>query len=71
MTPGHGHKVPSNIGGKGVVTSTLALQPGLNPVSQEILSPGNSVAATIFPRKFYRSILMQRRHFLYRKLLPL
>ena len=24
------------------------------PVSQEILSPGNSVAATIFPRKFCR-----------------
>ena len=34
------------------------------PVSQEILSPGNSVAATIFPRKFCRSILTQRPHFL-------
>ena len=44
------------------------------PVSQEILSLGNSVArqnflgksvaATIFPRKFCRSILTQRPHFL-------
>ena len=44
------------------------------PVSQEILSQGNfvarqnflgkSVAATIFPRKFCRSILTQRPHFL-------
>ena len=44
------------------------------PVSQEILSPGNSVArqfflgksvaATIFPRKFCCSILTQRPHFL-------
>ena len=34
------------------------------PVSQEIPSPGNSVAATIFPRKFCRSILTQRPHFL-------
>ena len=34
------------------------------PVSQEILSPGNSVAATIFPRRFCRSILTQRPHFL-------
>ena len=34
------------------------------PVSQGILSPGNSVAATIFPRKFCRSILTQRPHFL-------
>ena len=31
---------------------------------QEILSPGNSVAATNFPRKFCRSILTQRPHFL-------
>ena len=46
----------------------------LEPVSQEILSLGNSVArqnflgksvaATIFPRKFCRSILTQRPHFL-------
>ena len=46
----------------------------LGPVSQEILSLGNfvarlnflgkSVAATIFPRKFCRSILTQRPHFL-------
>ena len=44
------------------------------PVSQEILSLGNfvarqnflgkSVAATIFPKKFCRSILTQRPHFL-------
>ena len=33
-------------------------------MSQEILSPGNSVAATIFPRRFCRSILTQRPHFL-------
>ena len=47
---------------------------GITPVSQEILSLGNfvarqnflakSVAATIFPRKFCRSILTQRPHFL-------
>ena len=33
-------------------------------MSQEILSLGKSVAATIFPRKFCRSILTQRPNFL-------
>ena len=38
MTPGHGHKVLSNIGEKGVVTSTLALQPGLKPIQPELIA---------------------------------